>query len=203
MGKGWIAGAASACLMASSVWAAEIQITVLGNDGEPLENAVVFLKSDALIQQAKPQSGVVMAQQNRAFIPGLQVITKGTAISFPNQDDVRHHVYSFSPAKTFELKLYIGKPKDPVVFDQEGIIELGCNIHDTMLAWVLVTNTSVFDKTDANGVVSFTGQKADQYDVDVWHRSFPYGAPFETAQVTLGQNDVAETIRLASAGSVF
>ncbi|MFD1382117.1 methylamine utilization protein [Rhodanobacter aciditrophus] len=201
MVKGRIVSALCACAMSSSIWAADIQITVLGSGGEPLENAVVFLKSDALIKQAKPQTGVTMAQQDRAFIPGLQVVTKGSAISFPNQDDVRHHVYSFSPAKTFELKLYIGKPKDPVVFDQEGIVELGCNIHDTMLAWVLVTNTSVYGKTDANGLVTFSGQPSDTYDVDVWHRSFPYGAPFETAQVALGKTDVTQTIRLDSGSS--
>lgn len=193
-----LAGLVSAPLMA-----ADLTVTVLDNRGEPLENAVVFLKSDALIKQAVPQSGVEMAQQNREFIPGLQIVTKGTPIAFPNQDDVRHHVYSFSPAKTFELKLYIGKPKDPVVFDQEGIVELGCNIHDTMLAWVLVTETPIFTKTNASGEAVFSGQASDEYTIDVWHRSFPYGAPYESTTLELGSQDVNQTITLSSAGGAF
>lgn len=183
--------------------ASDIQITVLDNRGEPLKDAVVFLKSDALIATAKPLDGVEMAQQDREFVPGLRVVTRGSGVEFPNRDDVRHHVYSFSPAKTFELKLYIGKPKAPVVFDEEGVIELGCNIHDTMLGWVLVTSTPVYAKTDAEGNVVFKGHKADQYTLDVWHRSFPYGAPYEQSSLAVANDDVSHTIRLSSTGGAF
>lgn len=203
MQKSLIINALFLGMMSAPVLASDIQITVLDNRGEPLKDAVVFLKSDALVATAKPLDGVEMAQQDREFIPGLSIVTRGSGVEFPNRDDVRHHVYSFSPAKTFELKLYIGKPKAPVVFDQEGVIELGCNIHDSMLGWVLVTSTPVYAKTNDDGQVVFEGQEPDQYTLDVWHRSFPYGAPYEHSSVTLGEASVTHTIALASAGDLF
>lgn len=158
----------------------DVTIKVTDKNGKPLSNAVVFLKSPTILAQTKPLADAEIAQQNRAFVPGVQVVTVGTAIDFPNRDDVRHHVYSFSQAKTFELKLYAGKPEDPVVFDSVGVVELGCNIHDSMLGWVLVNDTAVFAKTDAAGYVSFNDQSEGRYSVDVWHRDFPYGAPYES-----------------------
>lgn len=160
----------------------DVTIKVTDLNGKPVTNAVVFLKSPTILAQTKPLERVEIAQQNRAFVPGVQIVTVGTAIDFPNRDDVRHHVYSFSLAKIFELKLYAGKPEDPVKFESVGVVELGCNIHDSMLGWVLVNDTSVFAKTDDTGYVSFKDQNEGQYKVDVWHRDFPYGAPYESFQ---------------------
>ena len=89
----------------------------------------------------KPLGGVQIAQAKRQFSPRVTVVTVGTPVTFPNFDTVRHHVYSFSPVKTFELKLYAGVPNAPVVFDKPGIAVLGCNIHDQMAAWVVVVDT--------------------------------------------------------------
>lgn len=75
-----------------------------------------------------------VAQQGRQFVPQVSIVQAGTAVSFPNLDTVRHHVYSFSPVKTFELKLYAGTPSTPVVFERAGTAVLGCNIHDRMSA---------------------------------------------------------------------
>ncbi|MCO4785806.1 MAG: methylamine utilization protein [Marinomonas atlantica] len=161
----------------------DVTIKVTDLNGKPVTNAVVFLKSPTILAQTKPLERVEIAQQNRAFVPGVQIVTVGTAIDFPNRDDVRHHVYSFSLAKIFELKLYAGKPEDPVKFESVGVVELGCNIHDSMLGWVLVNDTSVFAKTDDAGYVSFKDQNEGQYKVDVWHRDFPYGAPYESFQL--------------------
>jgi plastocyanin len=183
--------------------AADIHIRVVNQVGAPLENAVVFLKSDALISQARSFHGVEMAQRDREFVPGLRIVTRGSSVEFPNQDDVRHHVYSFSPAKTFELKLYIGKPKAPVVFDQEGIVELGCNIHDTMIGWILVTDTPVYAKTDAQGEVVFSDQVKDDYEIAVWHRSFPYGEPYQTHAFRLSEDDAAHAVTLSVGGEPF
>jgi hypothetical protein len=97
--------------------------------------------------------GVEIAQADKQFTPAVTVVTVGSAVSFPNRDTVRHHVYSFSPAKTFELKLYIGTPANPVVFDKPGIAVLGCNIHDTMAAWVVVVDTPHHGLTAASGRV--------------------------------------------------
>lgn len=176
--------ALSVCALWSALAWSEVTIQVSDAQGKPLANAVVFLKSPDLIARSKPLNKAEIAQQDRTFIPNVQVITLGTAVDFPNRDDVRHHVYSFSPAKAFELKLYIGKPEAPIVFDKVGIVELGCNIHDSMLGWVLVNDSPIYGNTDEAGYVSFDVTPNDALSVDVWHRNFPYGAPYETFSLT-------------------
>jgi hypothetical protein len=86
-------------------------------------------------------------------------------------------VYSFSPAKKFEIKLYVGTPAAPVVFDKPGIAVLGCNIHDTMAAWVVVVETPHFGLTGADGRVSLAAVPAGSYRLRTWHPSLPAGAP--------------------------
>jgi hypothetical protein len=108
-------------------------------------------------------------QKDRQFIPLVTVVQAGTAVAFPNRDPIRHHVYSFSPPKPFEIKLYVGTPVDPVVFDKPGEVVLGCNIHDHMLAYVYVVETPWFGKTGADGRVSIEGVPGGEYDVRAWH----------------------------------
>ncbi|MGZ5766445.1 MAG: methylamine utilization protein, partial [Caldimonas sp.] len=114
-------------------------MTVLVSDsaGRALADAVVMLEPTTGRLPTSPMVGVRIAQAQRQFSPQVTVVTVGTPITFPNLDTVRHHVYSFSPAKTFELKLYAGVPAAPVVFDKPGVAVLGCNIHDHMVAWVV------------------------------------------------------------------
>ena len=95
-----------------------------------------------------------MDQVDRAFAPDLLVIPVGSTVEFPNSDSVSHQIYSFSPAKRFQLPLYRGKPYPPVHFDQAGVVTLGCNIHDEMLAYVLVTDAPYFGRTEAGGTWS-------------------------------------------------
>lgn len=170
-------GIAFAACWASIAWA-DIDLQILDQSGQPLPEAVVLLRSESLKQPAEPMAPVEMAQVDREFVPGVVVVTQGTPVEFPNRDDVRHHVYSFSPAKTFELKLYIGKPKAPVVFDQAGVVELGCNIHDTMIGWILVSDTPIYGRTDSEGQVTLKTDAEGPYTVAIWHRSFAYGEPF-------------------------
>ena len=120
---------------ASVATAAAVDIEVLGRDGKALAEAVVFLESAVARAASRPVPGIEIEQADKRFTQRVTVVTVGSAISFPNRDKVRHHVYSFSPTR-FDLKLYIGTPANPVVFDKVGIAALGCNIHDTMLAWV-------------------------------------------------------------------
>ena len=88
---------------------------------------------------------------NKHFVPRVSVVRTGTAITFPNSDHIRHQVYSFSPAKAFTLKLYAGSPKTPVMFDHPGLVVLGCNIHDNMVAFMGVVDSPYFAKTDGLG----------------------------------------------------
>jgi hypothetical protein len=112
---------------------------------------------------------VAIEQINKQFSPAITVIQVGTPVNFPNRDSVRHHVYSFSLAKTFELKLYAGVPEQPVLFDKPGLVTLGCNIHDKMLAYVLVVETPWFAKANASGAARIEGAPTETYDVHVWH----------------------------------
>ncbi|HDY7709132.1 TPA: methylamine utilization protein [Vibrio vulnificus] len=180
--------------------AADLSVRVFTQQGEPLENAVVFLKSDALLQSLQPMPVTELSQNNRTFTPNVLVITKGSAVEFPNRDRVRHHVYSFSNAKTFELKLYSGRPEKPVVFDKAGIVEIGCNIHDSMLAWILVSDTPLFAKTNNNGEVHFTQQPADTYQIEVWHSALPFGSPLVTKSAVLTENNSAVEIVMPALG---
>jgi hypothetical protein len=99
----------------------------------------------------------------------VKAVRTGTAVRFPNRDDVRHHVYSFSPAKKFELPLYKGVPAEPVVFDRPGLVVLGCNIHDWMIGWVYVLDTPHFGTTGKDGAVRIAGLPAGEYELQVFH----------------------------------
>ena len=108
------------------------------------------------------------------------MVQAGTPVAFPNHDKVRHQVYSFSPAKTFELKLYAGVPSSPIVFDKTGTVVLGCNIHDEMGAYIQVVDTPYFGKTDMSGTVKLDGLVNGKYLLKAWYfRMAPNEAPSE------------------------
>jgi plastocyanin len=164
-------------LIAGSVVAGNVSVTVLDESGKPLRDAVVFLESAQAKRLAKPLPTAQMAQRDKTFIPSLLVVPTGTSVSFPNIDTVRHHVYSFSPAKRFELKLYVGTPTNPVLFDKAGVVVMGCNIHDQMLACILVVDTPFYGIAPANGVVNINELPSGDYSLQVWHSRLPVGAP--------------------------
>jgi plastocyanin len=156
-------------LCSLSTFAATVSVSVTDRNGKPLADAVVMLAPLAGHLPVRPMSGVEIAQTHRQFSPQVSVVTVGTAVAFPNLDTVRHHVYSFSPVKTFELKLYAGVPASPVVFDKPGIAVLGCNIHDDMVAWVVVVDTPLFARSAAGGKAQIDGVPAGSYTLRVWH----------------------------------
>jgi hypothetical protein len=105
---------------------------------------------------------------DKEFLPKVQAVLVGTPLTFPNRDDVRHQVYSFSPAKRFELPLYTGIPQ-AVVFDKPGVVVLGCNIHDWMVGYVYVSESPYFAKTNAEGKALLTDLPPRAYVVRAWH----------------------------------
>jgi plastocyanin len=115
----------------------------------------------------------VMDQQEMRFVPSVLAVRTGTSVTFPNRDDIRHQVYSFSPTKRFELRLYQGTPSEPVVFDKPGLVVLGCNIHDWMVGYIYVTDDPWFAVSDAQGKVSFDDLPAGDYRVTLWHSALP------------------------------
>jgi len=143
-----------ACATPWLAWSAPQMIQVTTEAGQPVPNAAVSVLVKGAKTTAAPGTTKEIGQKDKAFTPNLLVIQTGTQVAFPNFDTVRHHVYSFSPARTFEIKLYAGTPAAPVVFDKAGTATLGCNIHDRMLAYVHVVDTPYFGITDAQGKVS-------------------------------------------------
>lgn len=177
--------------------AGTLQLQVQDKNGKPLPEAIVFLESTEAKAAAKPIKGIEVAQVARQFKPAVTVVTPGTSVLFPNQDTVRHHVYSFSPAKTFELKLYAGVPANPVVFDKVGIAVLGCNIHDNMVAWVLVVDTPYFGHTDAQGKLTLDNVPNGNYKLRTWHASLPTGAPAAEQAQAVGAAGAPVLVKLA------
>jgi plastocyanin len=110
----------------------------------------------------------VMDQQDRQFVPHVLAVEVGTTVNFPNSDAIRHDVYSFSPAKTFELPLYAGPSANPVVFDKPGVVVLGCNIHDWMLGFIAVVPTPYFAQTTDAGVAAIEHVPPGDYHLSVW-----------------------------------
>lgn len=145
---------------------AELQV-VVQDDAGPIAGAVVELI--AVAGEAPTPAAAVMDQINSEFVPRQLVVTRGSAVSFPNSDSTRHQVYSFSPAKRFELPLYSGTPPDPVVFDSAGVVALGCNIHDAMIGFIVVVDTDRHATTGAEGRVRFSDVPEGEYRLRVWH----------------------------------
>lgn len=145
------------------------------SDGVPLADAVVSLHPDTPV--ALPAATAEIDQVDATFVPAVLPITVGTKVSFPNSDNTLHQVYSFSPTRRFELPLYSGRTAQPVLFDKAGVVAIGCNIHDWMLAHIVVLDTPYFARTGADGSVRITAP-AGRYRLEVWHpRGEPQPAP--------------------------
>lgn len=145
--------------------AAEVAVQVVDGQGAPLADAVVMLSGQGLVPERHPAA---IDQQNRRFVPHVLAVATGTAVSFPNTDDIRHQVYSFSSPKRFELPLYHGLPSTPVVFDQPGVVVVGCNIHDWMVGYVYVTTAGRSAVTDGQGRARLEAPDG-HYQLALWH----------------------------------
>ncbi len=186
-------------LLASTLTAraAVVNLSVTDSAGKPLAHAVAVLEPVAGKLPVKPMAGVEVSQSKRQFQPQVTVVTTGTPVTFPNFDTVRHHVYSFSPIKTFELKLYAGVPNVPVLFDKPGVAVLGCNIHDNMAAWILVVDSPLHARSSAAGKARIEGVAAGAYRLRVWHPGLPLNAEAPAVPINVGAVDVEHATRLA------
>jgi plastocyanin len=146
----------------------EVRGTVVDQRGRPVPDAVLLVSAAGALVLGAPKLEVV-DQIGQEFVPYVKPIVVGSSVSFPNRDNVRHHVYSFSPAKRFELPLYIGTPAQPVLFDQPGGVTLGCNIHDWMVGHIYVSDTPFVGQTAAAGTAVLGGLASGRYGVRVWH----------------------------------
>jgi plastocyanin len=182
-------GVAALLAIASAASAGTVTVTVLRHDGKPLPGAVVMVHS--LDGAAKPSAPVhaVMDQVDLMFTPDLLVIPLGSTVEFPNSDRTRHEVYSFSAAHSFQLPLYNGRPYPPVHFDKPGLVTLGCNIHDFMIAYIVVTEAAFYGTTSAAGVWSASGVPPGQYRVEIWHPRLASGD--DNSERTLAVDETA------------
>lgn len=154
-------------LLAAQTNGGAVTVNVTTQTGAAAGDAVVvFYPLDAA--PAVNRDTAVIDQINKSFVPRVSVVRTGTAITFPNSDRIRHQVYSFSAAKTFSLKLYAGSPKTAVTFDQPGLVVLGCNIHDNMIAFVGVVDSPYFAKTTDTGTASLN-LPSGRYRLRAWH----------------------------------
>jgi plastocyanin len=149
--------------------AAELQVTVLQSQGAPLPDAVVEVQPQAPQPPVRPGTRAIMDQHDLMFVPDTIAIRTGTTVEFPNSDNVRHQVYSFSQPKNFQLSLYDSKQHASVIFDKPGLVTVGCNIHDAMIGYIYVTDSPWFGQTGASGNLQLHNLPAGHYTVKIWH----------------------------------
>jgi plastocyanin len=191
----WINAAVLVCLTwGCSAQAGSLAVTVKQRNDKPLVGAVVTLEAPAM-PPASPIAAI-MDQVNLAFVPDVLVIPLHSKVRFPNSDAISHQVYSFSSARQFQLPLYRGKAYPPVVFDQSGVVTLGCNIHDNMLAYIVVTAAPYFGRTGADGAWIVPNLPPGKYTMHVWHPLLNEPQDVERT-VQAGADHTAIELRLA------
>lgn len=177
---------------ASPLVAASLSVRVVDSAGKPVRDAVVTLYPAGNAARAPHASGrYVVSQQNLQFHPFLTIVPVGADVSFPNLDPTKHHVYSFSPAKRFELKLFAKDQSRTVHFDKAGVVALGCNIHDSMSAFIVVTDSAWTARTNAQGIAIFGDAPNAPARLTVWH-------PYLRAPGGLAEQAVSSAQRSAS-----
>lgn len=182
--------------MYSLMAVADQPFLVVDQSGKPVADAVIMAAGAPPQPVAEPR---VMDQINKSFVPLVLTVPQGQAVEFPNSDDIRHHVYSFSDPKPFELKLYKGKPGAPVMFDQPGIVVLGCNIHDSMVGYIVVTDTGHWGQSGADGKVTLPVDNVVS-EVRVWHPRLSVNADrVDTVAVTPSGSEQRITLTLQAA----
>jgi plastocyanin len=178
--------------LTAPLFAAPLAVRVVDASGRPVRDAVVTLYPAGSAARAPSAGGrFVVSQQNLQFHPFLTIVPVGADVSFPNLDPTKHHVYSFSPAKRFELKLFARDQSRTVRFDRAGVVALGCNIHDAMSAFIVVTDSAWTTRTNAQGIAAFGNAPNAPGRVTVWH-------PFLRAPGGTLQQAIAPTQRSAN-----
>ena len=195
MVRGLLALAAGLALSAPLV-AAPLTVRVVDASGKPVRDAVVSLYPSSGARAPRAGGRYVVSQQNLQFHPFLSIVPVGADVAFPNLDNTKHHVYSFSPAKRFELKLFAKDQSRSVHLDNPGVVALGCNIHDQMSAFIFVADSAWTARTNGQGIVSFRDAPNAPGRLSVWH---PYlRAPGGTVEqrIAAGQRSANFSVRL-------
>lgn len=180
-------------LLLSGLWtllplqAGSLTVRVVDDKHEPLADAVVYLTSDRPFTPPK-DSNFEIEQKNKAFLPFVTIMPTGSRASFPNRDGIGHHVYSFSPAKNFQLPLSEHESTETITFDKPGVVTVGCNIHDWMVAYIYVVDTNFYGKTDSNGLAVIKDLPAGDFLIHVTHPGMKSPQPV-TGKIKLTADD--------------
>lgn len=181
---------------ASCAWATPLSVTVVDANGM-LVDAVVSLEQARPVAAGGAPRTVEMDQVNSQFVPAVLAVRTGTLVRFPNNDQIRHQVYSFSAAKRFELPLFQGSTAAPVRFDQAGLVTVGCNIHDWMLGYIYVTQDPWYGVTDSKGQVTFANLPTGSYSLTLWHPQRADLQPQAGGNLMITQAPVSKVFTLA------
>jgi plastocyanin len=174
--------------------AGEVAVNVNAAGAVSAEDTIIVF--DPLDTTAPAAHGVTtIDQKDRHFVPRVSVMRTGTTVTFNNSDSVRHQVYSFSPSKVFTLKLYAGAPEAPVVFDKPGLVVLGCNIHDSMIAYVAIVDSPYFAKVPASGSANLN-LPPGRYRMRVWHPNLAAAVPAKEIVVAAAPLAIAVALDL-------
>ena len=184
-------------MLINAAYSATLSGDLKDETGEAVIDAVISVvpAQGGLPALAKSQQPKSLDQIDREFVSHVLAIRTGEAVVFPNNDNTKHHVYSFSPANRFEIKLYSGVPSQPVIFNTPGIVALGCNIHDWMVGYIVVVDTPYFAQTDALGHWSIDLPAGD-YKLSLWHEDLDGPDITQAIKVTEGQNPLNDTVNL-------
>ena len=181
---------------ATPLAAAPLSVRVVDSSGHPVHDAVVTLYPSAGARAPHAGARYVISQQNLQFHPFLTIVPVGADVSFPNLDPTKHHVYSFSAAKRFELKLFAKDQSRTVHFDKAGVVALGCNIHDSMSAFIFVTDSAWTARTNAQGMAVFGDAPNAPARVTVWHPYLRTPGGLLQQSPGAGQRSVSFSVRL-------
>lgn len=180
--------------------AATITGRVVGTDGQGIAYAVVFIQAlPAGMPPPTPPPYAVMDQVHKTFVPAVLPVVVGSEVHFPNNDQIHHHVYSFSRTKSFELPLYKGEEASPVLFDKAGVVKIGCNIHDWMTAVILVVPTPFYAVTNETGAFTISGVPSGTLPLVAWHELSHTKVEETTQQIRVEQDLLGVTFALALA----
>lgn len=171
----------------------QVRLKIVDQHHSPLPNAVIEYSTSIPSKPSKPDPIYIMDQIDKQFSPHVLIIPENSLVSFPNSDDIRHHVYSFSTAKTFELKLYAGKPKSPLRFNKRGVVVMGCNIHDSMVGYIYVTANENTVMSDEKGQVLLAHDLPLNTQLQVWHPNSSIGlSNHQTLTIDQSMLDIGE-----------
>lgn len=157
-----------------------------------LDNIVVYLEGEGLEQTGSPTATAPMLNQKDAeFVPHVQAVVRGTTVSIINHDNTFHNVFSLSPVKKFNIGRRPAGESVPITFDETGVVQVFCDIHSQMTAYILVLDNSYFVKPDHDGNFVLKDVPAGAYTIRAWHERLPVASkkvtvrPGSTIDITL------------------